>query len=55
MDDEAWLRAKLAGAKKKAQAKEAAFDRAAVISQIETVAYELVKAGDETAGQLGRL
>ena len=53
MDDEAWLRAKLAGAKKKAQAKEAAFDRAAVISQMEAVAYELVKAGDETAANLG--
>ena len=53
MDDEAWLRAKLAGAKKKAQAKESAFDRAAVISQIEAVAYELVKAGDETAANLG--
>ena len=40
-----------AGAKKKAQAKEAAFDRAAVISQIETVAYELAMAGDDFAAE----
>ena len=53
MDDEAWLRAKLAGAKKKAQAKEAAFDRAAVISQLQDLSYTLVKAGDTTAGDLG--
>jgi hypothetical protein len=55
MDNEEWLRAKLAGAKKKAQAKEAAFDRAAVISQIETVAYELTMAGDFAAEGLGSL
>ncbi len=53
MDDEAWLRAKLAGAKKKAQAKESAFDRAAVISQLQDLSYTLVKAGDTTAGDLG--
>lgn len=53
MGDEGWLRAKLAGAKKKAQAKESAFDRAAVISQLQDLSYTLVKAGDTTAGDLG--
>jgi hypothetical protein len=43
--DEKWLR--------DAIKHHSAFDRAAVISQIEAVAYELVKAGDETAGSLG--
>jgi hypothetical protein len=43
--DEKWLR--------DAIQHHSAFDRAAVISQIETVAYELVKAGDETAANLG--
>ena len=43
--DEKWLR--------DAIQHHSAFDRAAVISQIEAVAYELVKAGDETAGNLG--
>lgn len=43
--DEKWLR--------DAIRHHSAFDRAAVISQIEAVAYELVKAGDETAGSLG--
>ena len=43
--DEKWLR--------DAIQHHSAFDRAAVISQIEAVAYELVKAGDETAANLG--
>ena len=43
--DEKWLR--------NAIKYHSVFDRAAVISQIEAVAYELVKAGDETAGNLG--